>query len=193
MLNSTPFLHLFMNNPVIGYLSLHEHEKTEYLGSLLITNLAGTPLEFRCTQPIVPDAIQRSLYGTGLLEYLGVEVCGRPLIRSAKLKPKCIFIEQSFLMALNDYISWPIVFVREFRGEEPPSPITLKYPYQSDVVKPQQQDLNLLQIAQKDAIALKTIDFVTQLAHKINFIEPFDRMRQAVQNLHQLTLPSPER
>ena len=193
MLNSNPFLQLFTKDPVIGFLSLHEHEKTEYQGSLLITNFAGTPLEFRCTQPIIPDAIQRSLYGAGLLEYLGIEVCGRPLIRSAKLNSKCIFIEQAFLMALNDYVSRPIVFVREFRGEEPPSPITLKYPYQSDVVKPQQQDLNPLQIAQKDAITLQTKDFVTQLAHKINFVEPFDRMRQAVQNLPQLTLPSPEK
>ncbi len=191
MLDSSPLLQLFMGNPAVGFLSLHEHEKTEYLGSLLITNLAGTPLEFRCTQPIIPDAIQRSLYGTGLLEYLGVEVCGRPLIRSVKLKPKFIFIEQPFLMTLNDYVSNPIIFVREFRGEEPPSPITLKYPYQSDVVKPHQQDHNLLQIAQKDAIEAKTIEFITQLSYKFNFVESFDRMRQAVQNLHQLTLPSP--
>jgi len=180
-----------MGNPVIGFLSLHEHEKTEYLGSLLITNLTGTPLEFRCTQPIIPDAIQRSLYGTGLLEYLGAEVCGRPLIHSVKLKPKFIFIEQPFLMTLNDHVSCPIVFVREFRGEEPPSPITLKYPYQSDVVKPLRQDQNLLQVAQKDAIEAKTMEFITQLFSKFNFVEPFDRMRQAVHNLQQLTLPSP--
>lgn len=180
-----------MGNPVIGFLSLHEHETTEYLGSLLITNLAGIPLEFRCTQPITPDAIQRSLYGTGLLEYLGVEVCGRPLIRSAKSKPKLIFIEQPFLLSLNDYVSSPIVFIREFRGEEPPSPITLKYQYQSDVIKPRQQDHNLLQIAQKDTIDVKTVEFITQLSHTFNFVESFDRMRQAVQNLHQLTLPSP--
>lgn len=180
-----------MGNPVIGFLSLHEQEQTEYLGSLLITNLAGTPLEFRCTQTIAPDAIQRSLYGTGLLEYLGVEVCGRPLIQSAKLKPKFIFIEQPFLMTLHDYVSSPIVFVREFRGEEPPSPITLKYPYQSDVVKPLQQDHNLLQIAQKDAIDAKTMEFITQLSRTFHFVESFDRMRQAVHNLQQLTLPSP--
>ena len=191
MLNTTSFLQLFTGNPVIGFLSLHEHEKTEYLGSLLITSLVGTPLEFRCTQPIIPDAIQRSLYGTGLLEYLGVEICGRPLIRSAKSKPKFIFIEQPFLLALNDYVSSPIVFIREFRGEEPPSPLTLKYQYQSDVIKPLQQDHNLLQIAQKDTIDVKTVDFVTQLSYKFNFVESFDRMRQAVQNLHQLTLPSP--
>ena len=180
-----------MGNPVIGFLSLHEHEKTEYLGSLLITNLAGTPLEFRCTQPIIPDAIQRSLYGTGLLEHLGVEVCGRPLIRSAKSKPKFIFIEQPFLFPLNDYVSSPIVFIREFRGEEPPSPITLKYQYQSDVIKPYQQDHNLLQIAQKDRIEVKTVEFITQLFHKFNFVESFERMRQAVQNLPQCTPPSP--
>ena len=191
MLNTTSFLQLFRGNPVIGFLSLHEHEETEYLGSLLITNLAGTPLEFRCTQPIIPDAIQRSLYGTGLLEYLGVEICGRPLIRSAKLKPKFIFIEQPFLLALNEYVSSPIVFIREFRGEEPPSPITLKYHYQSDVIKPHQQDHNLIQIAQKDTIEVETIEFVTQLLYKFNFVESFDRMRQAVQNLHQLTPPSP--
>lgn len=71
------------NNSLIGFLSLIETEaKDGYLGALLVTDARGIPQEFRCTHPVKPTTVQKSLYGDTLLPHIGINLCGIPLIKA---------------------------------------------------------------------------------------------------------------
>lgn len=171
----------------IGFLTLHEIEKAGYLGSFLITDFKGIPMEFRCTHSLKPDAIQRSLYGEALLSYIGVEICGRPLIRSTKNKPKLIFVDKPFLLKLDDHASCPIVLVREIdREEEHTISANFGLEYQIEVIEPRYKGFKPLEIVKKGEMKTKTKELVERLYSEFNILESFERMRKAVESLNQL-------
>ena len=65
----------------LGFLALYETSGNEgYLGAILVTNNQGVPQEFRCTHPVKPTNIQKPLYGNTLEPYIGITLCGAPLI-----------------------------------------------------------------------------------------------------------------
>jgi len=98
---------------LLAFLSLHETKAQDsYLGALLVTNHQGVPQEFRCSQPVKPTAIQKPLYGGVLVPYIGVTLCGVPLIRSLKSKPSLIVLEKDFLLGVRPSITSPAVFVQ---------------------------------------------------------------------------------
>lgn len=103
-----------METPVyLAYLSLEEtSNKDGYVGALLVTDLQSIPVEFRCTHPVKPSAIQKPLYGDSLQPFIGTELCGKPLLNSIQNKPSCLFVNSEFLLNLRSDISIPTLFVR---------------------------------------------------------------------------------
>lgn len=100
-------------NMLIGFLSLYEtlfHDG--YLGALLLTDLKGIPQEFRCTHPVKPTTIQKPLYGNALEPYIGVNLCGIPLIKSLQNKPLIIAVNKDFLLGVRVESPYPVIFVR---------------------------------------------------------------------------------
>ena len=184
MFNGSSVVQFFLGSTSLGFLTLHETENSGYVASLLVTNVKGIPKEFRCTHPIKPDAIQRSLYGTGLVQYIGVEICGRPLLRSVRNKPKIIFVDKPFLMNLEAHASTPIIFIKEI-VENDPSILANNQGFQTEVIELTKGDPPL-QIIRREEIAPKTIAFIEEVSQAFNITETFERMRQAVQNLNQL-------
>jgi hypothetical protein len=68
-------------NVLLGFLTLQETlNKDGYIGAILITDTGGVPQEFRCTHPVKPTVIQKPLYGDTLEPYIGVNLCGVPLV-----------------------------------------------------------------------------------------------------------------
>ena len=72
-----------MSKLKIGFYSLYETDtKDSFVGTLLITDSYGIPLEFKCTHSVKATPIQRALYGERLQPYIGIELCGVPLMKS---------------------------------------------------------------------------------------------------------------
>lgn len=97
----------------IAFLSLEETKNKEgYLGAILVTDLSGVPLEFRCTHPVKPTLVQKPLYGESLKPFIGNELCGKPLIKSLQNKPSCIIVNTNLFLSLRPEISIPVLFAR---------------------------------------------------------------------------------
>jgi hypothetical protein len=101
------------SNQLLGFLSLYETSSHDgYLGAILVTDLQGIPHDFRCTQPVKPTTIQKPLYGNTLESYIGVNLCGLPLLESIQNKPSLVIINKEFLLAVRTGSSGPAVFIR---------------------------------------------------------------------------------
>jgi hypothetical protein len=95
-------------------LALYETSTRDgYLGAFLITDFQGIPQEFRCTHPVKPTIIQKPLYGDTLESYIGVTLCGIPLISSTQNKPSLIVVHREFLIGIRTATSCPVIFVRK--------------------------------------------------------------------------------
>ena len=97
---------------LLGFLSLFETpNKDGKLGAILITDHNGVPQEFRCSHPVKPTAIQKPLYGNTLEPYVGIQLCGIPLIQSIKLKPNLIIVDKEFLLKVRNESPFPVIFL----------------------------------------------------------------------------------
>jgi len=83
-----------------------------YIGGILITDQFGKPREFKCTHAVRPTAIQKPLYGKTLEPYIGVELCGTPLIGSTTNKPALIMVDKDFLIDIRIKSEYPLIFIR---------------------------------------------------------------------------------
>jgi len=84
---------------------------TGYIGAILVTDERGVPQEFRCTYPVKPTMVQRVLYGDSLKSYIGVELCGIPLINSLQSSPSLFVVSEEFLLDVKKAISYPVICV----------------------------------------------------------------------------------
>jgi hypothetical protein len=177
-----------LGSKTAGFLTLHETEKAGFTGSFLITDLKGIPIEFRCTHPLKPDAVQRSLYGEALQSYIGVEICGKPLINAVKKKPKLLFVDKPFLLKLEDHAPCPTFFVQEIDEEDAgANPTRFDSAYHVEVIESRYNGFPPLELVTKGEVKPKTRELIEQLYYEVNIVESFERMKNAVGSLNQIT------
>jgi len=96
----------------IGFLGYREFDDGEsYRGAILVTDEWGKPLEFRCTAPVRPTKLQRTLYGKSLLPHILTELIGAPLISSVREKPQFILICDEAYFDVRHKVSSPVIRV----------------------------------------------------------------------------------
>jgi hypothetical protein len=94
----------------IGFLGYREFDDGEsYRGAILVTDEWGKPLEFRCTAPVRPTKLQRTLYGKSLLPHILTELIGAPLITSVREKPQIILIRDEAYFDVRLKLSSPVI------------------------------------------------------------------------------------
>ena len=100
-------------NMMMGFLALYGISTQDgYLGAILVTDLHGIPQEFRCSHPVKPTFIQKPLYGNTLEPYIGINLCGMPLIKSIQSRLSLIVVQKEFLLEVRTASSCPVVFIR---------------------------------------------------------------------------------
>ncbi|OQY95424.1 MAG: hypothetical protein B6D41_06160 [Chloroflexi bacterium UTCFX4] len=100
-------------NITLAFLSLYmTMTKDGYLGAILVTDSQGVPLEFRCTHPVKPNTIQKSLYGDTLVPHIGTNLCGIPLLKAIQNKPSLVIVNSDYMLNTRFGSAYPIVFVR---------------------------------------------------------------------------------
>jgi len=96
----------------IGFPGYREFEDGEaYRGAILVTDEWGKPLEFRCTAPVRPTKLQRTLYGKSLLPHILTELIGAPLVSSVREKPQLILIADEAYFDVRHKVSAPVIRV----------------------------------------------------------------------------------
>ncbi len=95
----------------LAFLWLEELGEGVFRGGALVTDRRGAPIEFRCTSPVRPTRLQRTLYGGTLLTCMCVELTGRPLMKELSEQPDVVLVAQPGFVELRDYVDRPVLMV----------------------------------------------------------------------------------
>ena len=82
-----------------------------HIGSALVVDTKGIPLEFRCSVPVRPSAVQTALYGTPIRDYIAFNLCGQPLLESLTTNPSVCLVESEPEFNLQEHVSIPVIYV----------------------------------------------------------------------------------
>jgi hypothetical protein len=164
---------------IVGFLSVSQLEGAGFCGGYLLLNASARPVEFHCTLPVNPDRAQHILYGTSLESFLFSEQIGRPLVEKSKLSPGIVFVEQAPLLAIQELSRAPVFHIwREHQPDVDNNPAIGRC---GDDAPP--------------TIAWRGVDsgyetaagrFVRALDARIDLMEPFGRIREALLEAHSV-------
>lgn len=76
--------------PTFGYLLVVEDDRYGFTGGLLVVCDRGRPLEFHCTEPVLPSRAEQILFGPTLRGYVCGDQIGGALLAKAKLPIACL-------------------------------------------------------------------------------------------------------
>ena len=158
---------------------------TGFIGAALVTDFHGVPVEFRCTHPVKPTDIQKQLYGSTLEKYIGVELCGKPLLKSLENRPKVAFVKSEMLLGVRDANSPPLLFLRRagevLRIESPGPSATTEMKVDSRNASFQSVVVRVSSDFPDDLHDAK--DFVEDILGNVDPVEPFERIAKAIEAL----------
>lgn len=179
-----------MSRKKIGFVSLYETEvKDSFVGTVLITDHYGIPLEFKCTHSVKATAIQKALYGERLEPYIGIELCGLPLLKSITNTPDFLFVNLPFLLAIRKKIDVPAALINratvlkqegseelELKNNDEKISVTNEY----GTYEPIEIEFHPDHLKKDMAACLEEIKTVFT---NFDLYEPFERMKKSVEIL----------
>jgi len=132
-----------------------------FRGGILVTDVNTYPLEFRVTTPIRPTALQATLYGGALKEYIYVDLVSIALLRAIRSKPEFVLVTSATFLKARPRVHLPIFQI--VKDKE-----SFKL-----VTHPKYQEE--LQVSRA---------FLAQMRHSL-LLETFSRVRAALQEAHK--------
>ena len=104
---------------LILFMDTISSENDKLRGGAVLTDIRTEPIEFRCTDTVSPNRIQRTLWGKRLRGHLTVEIIGKPLVGSFKQKPSLIVVQKPEFLELRMTADVPYVFVEIDQNNTP--------------------------------------------------------------------------
>jgi hypothetical protein len=187
------------SNSALGFLTVIEYPEFGLFGGYLVLNRLGRPLEFHCTAPIKASRAQQILYGPTLQPYLFGEQIGRTLVASAKTQPLAVFTDREPAVALREFVEMPVVFVCVQREPAAAGQLGLvdgsacalpaESAYRVDSAHPASARLTMFHVGRNHLAVPSWADSDRQLvtsrlgdlADSFDFKEPFERIREAIE------------
>ena len=175
-----------MSKLKIGFYSLYETEIADsYVGTILITDSYGIPLEFKCTHSVKATGIQKALYGDRLKPYIGIELCGVPLIKSITNSPDFIFVNSDYLLAIRKKIDTAVILVNRVDKEKE------EHPEEFDkegkiLIAHEYNNFEPVEIQYHPDFAKdnkNSLEEINAVCTNFDLIEPFERMKKSVEIL----------
>ena len=169
---------------LVGFLIVAKTTKEDgFIAALMVTDERGYPLEFRATTPVRPSLVQRTLYGSQLEHYVGVELCGTTLLCQSARKTKVVLVPELQLLDVADQVDIDMVAIwragevlkvedetASARGTIKPSGSAYQpVVYEGRFTGPEREK--------------EVITFLQNCASRFDLVEAFERMRAALQLL----------
>lgn len=162
----------------IGFLETYAPDDNGgIMGAILVTDAETKPLEFRVTAPIKTTNFQKTLYGDVLLEHILVELISVPLINALNEEIDIILVKDNLFLGANNKQGVRVVRVsgdgdssksskgvQELKGSNGKMYVETSKKYESE----------LGQIK----------DLLNEVAENRNLLEPFERLKQACEQVH---------
>ena len=165
----------------IGFLETYApDENGGLMGAILVTDADTKPLEFRVTAPIKTTNFQKTLYGDVLLEHILVELISVPLINALNEEIDIILVKDHQFLGANN--KQGVRVVRVFGDEDTSS----KGNKNSQELKGFSGNGKMfVETSKKYESELGQIkDLLNEIAESRNLLEPFDRLKQACEQVH---------
>jgi hypothetical protein len=100
------------NSFLLGLLVVEPTAKGDgFIAAVMVTDGRGYPLEFKATTPVRPSLVQRTLYGATLEKYVGVELCGKSLVRQLARKPEVIIVPDRSLLEIGHEVVAAVIAI----------------------------------------------------------------------------------
>ena len=173
----------------IAFLGYMEFDNgAAYRGAILITDDWGKPLEFRCTAPVKPNVVQRTLYGQTLMPHILVELIGVPLLQSVQERPELVAIQDTLFFDLRHKTDTPVVRLRrqgsdvKMRGDDErdkPEPIVMASDsgkFDPIIMEAHWQFAGDVSFCQER---------LRELFGRWDLVEPFERLTKGLEYVHQ--------
>ena len=163
-----------------------EHESV-VRGGALVTDSSTEPVEFRCTSPVRPTLLQKTLWGRRLSGHIAVRLVGKPLYHALTNKVSLVLVRKPEFLELRELLDVPLVQV--LRNEE----LTQVSPLAADLGK---DDVLECAGGKFEPVVLKVHrdwkdDFqaaravLSEVFRSYNPLEPFDRVATALKLVHK--------
>lgn len=173
---------------LIGFIGLIATESDDgYIGAILVIDGLGVPKEFRATFPVKPTLVQKTLYGDALEAYVGVELCGKPLIQSKSHELAMLAVNRESLLGIREATDFPVLFLQ--RAGEALEVSSAKGTQQSSSSVQATSKSGRFQPITLSAHHRSTSDVETagplidEVFSGIDLYEPFERMERALRVL----------
>jgi hypothetical protein len=164
----------------LGFLTVLA-EAGGFVGGYLVTNAWGRPLEFRYSSAVQPNRMHQILYGDTLPSYLHADLIGRTLIEKTATPAHLILTDREAALELRPRFELPIVWVTP-----PDDAVAARLADSDRAVRPAR--------AHRHGPVLTHADFASEAAAlralldraaDVDLAEPFQRVREAVQEARQ--------
>jgi hypothetical protein len=177
----------------IGFLTVLEHEQHGLIGGYLVLNTVGRPLEFHCTAPVKPSRAQQILFGPTLESYLYGEQIGQTLLAKSSIEPLVVCTDVGRALSVRDYVSLPVALVvadgQTATAAELPTTFSAWRVDTSHRTAPNLQAFdvgpNRLAVPNHREADRHTISTRLEVASSLDLSEPFERIREAVEEANK--------
>jgi len=164
----------FMTQSIrLAFLDVFFFDDEAIRGGMLVTDLDTIPYEFMVTEEIVPNKLQKLLYGKALLPYSFTHLISLPMLKETKEKISAVLVKKDPLLALRNYVNIPVIALS---GEDNPIQLPGGEKLQPETIRPISFSHDRKFPA--DDKFIKAV--LTPLIRKIDLYEPFDRLNTAV-------------
>ncbi|MDY3558290.1 hypothetical protein R5W23_004985 [Gemmata sp. JC673] len=156
----------------LAFIDICKFDSDHYRAGILVTDRFTDPIEFRCSSPVRPTALQKILWGRRLTAHLFCHVFGKPLIECLNPRPDLVLARVSQLLGIRAVTGAPTVLVSPKPELEhrllPSSPA-----HYLCASREHTEDLDL------------AMPVMSPLAAILAPLEPFQRVFTAIQDVHQ--------
>ena len=166
-----------------GFLTVTEHAELGLFGGYLILNTAGRPLEFHCTAPVKPNRAQEILYGPTLRPYLYGDQIGQTLIAKAKNDVSLICTDLAACLAAREFSERPMVLVCAADSQ---AAVSLDFQFGARFALGKNEVATAARFASDDQAVR---ELCGQLTAGIDLLEPFARIREALEEAQKSVRP----
>ncbi len=159
---------------MIGYLVVEE-VNGKHIGGIMVTNELGIPQEFKYTDPVVPTALQKIIYGNSLEFYLHTEIIAKSLVQKLENKPEVIFVDETKLL-----FDKSIVFISLLSQA-----VQEKKEGNEAIINLEGKTVRVM-LTENLVIDDKLIDKIRELGTQMDIFEPLLRVRKALEYVCEL-------
>lgn len=177
-----------MNESHLAYICIEEFEHGQALrGAALVTDAATEPVEFRCTSAIRPTLLQRTLWGKRLDGYIASRLVGKPLLDALSNSVALVVVRKPEFVELRTLIGIPLVQLLKNQELSMASPVSSATD-NDDILQSAggQFEPIVLKVHRQHPDDRKSASDVLAEAFRLhNVLEPFERIKNALDLVHQ--------